>query len=55
MFDDDPSKPEYFLWRLIIGGEFQGKGYGRRARRHDSGMDGAVGSGQRGLRRTSRR
>ena len=29
MLDDDPSKPEYFLWRLIIGGEFQGKGYGR--------------------------
>ncbi|HIG16390.1 MAG TPA: hypothetical protein EYQ31_03340 [Candidatus Handelsmanbacteria bacterium] len=28
MLDDDPSKPEYFLWRLIIGGEFQGKGYG---------------------------
>lgn len=31
MLEDDPDKSQYFLWRLMIGGEFQGKGYGRRA------------------------
>lgn len=28
---DDPENEEYFLWRLMIAGEHQGKGYGRRA------------------------
>jgi len=23
MLHDDPDKPEYFLWRLMIGGQFQ--------------------------------
>lgn len=27
----DTEKPEYFLWRFMIAGEHQGKGYGRRA------------------------
>lgn len=31
MLADDPSKPEYFLWRLMIDARQQGKGYGRRA------------------------
>lgn len=29
--DPDPAKPEYYLWRLMIGDGFQGNGYGRRA------------------------
>lgn len=31
MLYDDPEKPEYYLWRLMIAGEHQGKGYGRGA------------------------
>lgn len=31
MLYDDRDKPEYFLWRLMIAGPFQGKGYGHRA------------------------
>ncbi len=31
MLYDDPDKPEYFLWRLMIAGPFQGKGYGQKA------------------------
>ncbi|HUT20231.1 MAG TPA: GNAT family N-acetyltransferase [Anaerolineae bacterium] len=31
MLYDDPEGPEYFLWRLMIAGPHQGKGYGRRA------------------------
>lgn len=27
----DPEKPEYFLWRLMIDKEHQGKGYGYQA------------------------
>ena len=31
MLHDDPDKPEYFLWRLMVVAEHQGKGFGRRA------------------------
>lgn len=31
MLYDDPDEPEYFLWRLMIAGPYQGKGYGRQA------------------------
>lgn len=31
MLHDDPGEPEYFLWRFMIAGDYQGKGYGRRA------------------------
>ena len=31
MLQDEPEKPEYFLWRFMIGGELQGRGYGRAA------------------------
>ena len=31
MLYDDPRKPQYHLWRLMIAGPHQGKGYGRRA------------------------
>jgi len=31
MLYDDPDTPEYYLWRLMIGGPHQGKGFGRRA------------------------
>ena len=31
MLYDDPEGGEYFLWRLMIAGPHQGKGYGRRA------------------------
>lgn len=31
MLADDPDKPEYFLWRLMIDAHHQGKGFGRRA------------------------
>lgn len=31
MLYDDPSKPEYYLWRFMVAGEHQGKGYGQRA------------------------
>lgn len=33
MLMDDPGKPEYFLWRLMIGAAFQGRGFGREAMR----------------------
>lgn len=31
MLYDDPEEAEYFLWRLMIAGPYQGKGYGRKA------------------------
>lgn len=31
MLYDNPDEPEYYLWRLMIAGPHQGKGYGRRA------------------------
>jgi diamine N-acetyltransferase len=31
MLEDNPEEGEYFLWRLMIAGPHQGKGYGRRA------------------------
>ena len=31
MLYDDSEKAEYFLWRLMIAGPYQGKGYGRKA------------------------
>lgn len=31
MLSDKPEEPEYFLWRFMIGEEFQGKGYGAQA------------------------
>ncbi|KPJ60930.1 MAG: acetyltransferase [Latescibacteria bacterium DG_63] len=31
MLDDQPDKPEYFLWRLMIDHRYQGRGYGRKA------------------------
>lgn len=31
MLWDDPDKPEYSLWRLMIGARYQGNGFGRRA------------------------
>ena len=31
MLYDDDEKKEYFLWRLMITGPYQGKGYGRQA------------------------
>lgn len=31
MLYDDADKPDYFLWRLMVAGPHQGKGYGRRA------------------------
>jgi diamine N-acetyltransferase len=31
MLYDDPEEPEYFLWRLMIAGPHQGKGYGHKA------------------------
>lgn len=31
MLSDKPEEPEYFLWRLMVGAEHQGRGYGRRA------------------------
>ncbi len=30
-YDDDIDVPGPFLWRFMIGGEFQGKGYGKLA------------------------
>ncbi len=30
MLFDDPDKPEYFLWRLMVADGHQRKGYGRR-------------------------
>ena len=31
MLYDHPEENEYFLWRLMIAGPYQGKGYGRKA------------------------
>ena len=31
MLSEDPEKREYYLWRFMIAGEHQGKGYGKRA------------------------
>ena len=31
MLYDDPDAPEYYLWRLMIAGQHQGMGFGRRA------------------------
>jgi diamine N-acetyltransferase len=31
MLYDDVEKPKYYLWRLMIAGPHQAKGYGRRA------------------------
>ena len=31
MLYDDPEKALYYLWRLMVGGEYQGRGYGRKA------------------------
>lgn len=31
MLHDEPAKSEYYLWRYMIDGRYQGKGYGRRA------------------------
>ncbi len=31
MLYDNPEEPKYYLWRLMIAGPHQGKGYGRRA------------------------
>ena len=31
MLSDEPEKPNYYLWRFMIAGPHQGKGYGRRA------------------------
>ncbi|MGB2982509.1 MAG: GNAT family N-acetyltransferase [Candidatus Bipolaricaulia bacterium] len=33
MIYDDPNKGDYFLWRLMIAGPHQGKGFGRHAMR----------------------
>jgi diamine N-acetyltransferase len=31
MLSVKPEVPRYFLWRFMIGAEYQGKGYGKRA------------------------
>jgi diamine N-acetyltransferase len=31
MLSDDPTLPEYYLWRLMIDKRHQGRGHGRRA------------------------
>lgn len=31
MLYDSPEENEYFLWRFMIAGPYQGKGYGRKA------------------------
>jgi diamine N-acetyltransferase len=31
MLYDDPEEPEYFLWRLMVAGQYHGRGFGRRA------------------------
>jgi diamine N-acetyltransferase len=31
MLFEDTEKPEYYLWRFMVGAEHQGKGYGKRA------------------------
>ncbi len=30
-YDDGIDEPGLFLWRLMIGGEYQGRGYGKKA------------------------
>jgi diamine N-acetyltransferase len=34
MLYDDPVKPEYFLWRLMIDAAYQGNGFGHQAMQH---------------------
>jgi diamine N-acetyltransferase len=34
MLYDDPDEGEYFLWRLMVAGPHQGKGFGRGAIEH---------------------
>lgn len=31
MLADEPQKPEYFLWRLMVDAKYQGKGFGFKA------------------------
>jgi diamine N-acetyltransferase len=31
MLYDDPEEPEFFLWRLMVAGQYHGRGFGRRA------------------------
>lgn len=31
MLEDDPAKPEYYLWRFMIDARYQGNQFGRRA------------------------
>jgi diamine N-acetyltransferase len=31
MLEDQPDKPEYYLWRFMIDARYQGMGFGRRA------------------------
>ncbi|NDJ19458.1 GNAT family N-acetyltransferase [Myxacorys almedinensis] len=31
MLEDDIAQQEYFLWRFMIGEQYQGRGYGRKA------------------------
>lgn len=31
MLWDDPDKPEYYLWRLMVDARYQGNGFGRSA------------------------
>jgi diamine N-acetyltransferase len=31
MLSEDHERQEYYLWRFMIAGEYQGKGYGKRA------------------------
>lgn len=31
MIDDQPEKPEYFLWRFMVDARFQRMGFGRKA------------------------
>jgi len=31
MLEDQPEKPEYYLWRFMIDARYQGMGFGRRA------------------------
>jgi diamine N-acetyltransferase len=34
MLQDQPEKPEYYLWRFMIDGQYQNMGFGRRAMEH---------------------
>ncbi len=31
MLSDEPRKPDYFLWRLMVGADYQGLGFGAQA------------------------